>query len=232
MYIILLTGRDLQEDIITGLSAGADDYMTKPFNYLELKVRIQNGERIITLEDNRLKMASTDGLTQIWNRSKIFDILEEELERSHREEKSLGVVMLDIDHFKTINDTYGHTVGDNVLINVAAHLKKSLRRYDKIGRYGGDEFMIILPGCDETNVSNIGERLRSTVKENKVETETGPISVTISLGISISDKNCILSAENLIERSDQALYQTKKSGRNHITVIGPCQRLKLKEERE
>ena len=222
IYVILLTARDLQEDIITGLSAGADDYMTKPCSYLELKVRIQNGERIISLEDNRLEMANTDGLTQIWNHSKIVDLLEEELERNHRDGKSLAVIMIDIDHFKKVNDNYGHVMGDKVLVELAAHLRKSLRLYDKVGRYGGDEFMIILPGCDEKNAAKIGDRIRKSVNELSFEGDLSSPTISISIGIAVSDEGCREAAEDLMKRSDKALYLTKKRGRNRTTVLGPC----------
>lgn len=218
IYIILLTGRDLQEDIITGLSAGADDYMTKPFSYLELKVRIQNGVRIIALEDSRLKMANTDSLTQLWNRKKIMEILEEELNRNHREGKPVGVAMLDIDRFKEINDTHGHVTGDRVLIEVASRLKKAVRNYDQIGRYGGDELLIVLPGLDKIHARSIGERLREAVCQNKLETETSSLDVSISIGISVSDISIHRPATHLIKESDQALYQAKKEGRNRVHV--------------
>jgi len=218
IYIILLTGKDLQEDIITGLSAGADDYMTKPFSYLELKVRIQNGVRIIALEDSRLKMANTDSLTQLWNRKKIMEILDEELNRNHREGKSVGVAMLDIDWFKEINDTHGHMTGDKVLIEVASRLKKALRNYDQIGRYGGDELLIVLPGLDKTHARSIGERLRKAVCQNNLETETSSLAVSISIGISVSDISIHRPAAHLIKESDQALYHAKKEGRNRVHV--------------
>lgn len=220
IYIILLTGRDLQEDIITGLSAGADDYMTKPFSYMELKVRIQNGVRIIALEDSRLKMANTDSLTQMWNRKKIMEILEEELNRNHREGKTVGVVMLDIDYFKTINDTHGHATGDKVLIKVASRLKNTLRNYDQIGRYGGDEFLIVLPGLDITNGQRIGERLRKAVCTEKIKADAREMTASISVGISVSDILTKKSAAKLVKESDKALYHAKKEGRNQVFVSG------------
>ena len=218
LYIILLTGRDLEKDIITGLSAGADDYITKPFSYMELKVRIQNGERIIALQDIQLQKANTDGLTQLWNRKKILEILEEELNRNFRENIPLGIIMLDIDNFKTINDTYGHLIGDKVIIEVASRLKKKIRSYDKIGRYGGDELLLILPGLGRQDAKNIAERLRQSVCAEKIQTEAGALNITVSLGVSIFDTASRPSTKKMIEESDLALYVAKGRGRN-IAVV-------------
>ena len=218
LYIILLTGRDLEKDIITGLSAGADDYITKPFSYMELKVRIQNGARIIALQDIQLQKANTDSLTQLWNRKKILEILEEELNRNFRENIPLGVIMLDIDNFKTINDTYGHLIGDKVIIEVASRLKKKIRSYDKIGRYGGDELLLILPGLGRQDAKNIAERLRQSVCAEKIQTEAGALNITVSLGVSIFDTASRPSTKKMIEESDLALYVAKGRGRN-IAVV-------------
>ena len=218
LYIILLTGRDLEKDIITGLSAGADDYITKPFSYMELKVRIQNGARIIALQDIQLQKANTDSLTQLWNRKKILEILEEELNRNFRENIPLGVIMLDIDNFKTINDTYGHLIGDEVIIEVASRLKKKIRSYDKIGRYGGDELLLILPGLGRQDAKNIAERLRQSVCAEKIQTEAGALNITVSLGVSIFDTASRPSTKKMIEESDLALYVAKGRGRN-IAVV-------------
>ena len=218
LYIILLTGRDLEKDIITGLSAGADDYITKPFSYMELKVRIQNGARIIALQDIQLQKANTDSLTQLWNRKKILEILEEELNRNFRENIPLGIIMLDIDNFKTINDTYGHLIGDKVIIEVASRLKKKIRSYDKIGRYGGDELLLILPGLGRQDAKNIAERLRQSVCAEKIQTESGALNITVSLGVSIFDTASRPSTKKMIEESDLALYMAKGRGRN-IAVV-------------
>lgn len=218
LYIILLTGRDLEEDIIKGLSAGADDYITKPFSYMELKVRIQNGERIIALQDSQLQIANTDSLTQLWNRKKILEILEEELNRNFRDNKPVGVIMLDIDNFKSINDSYGHLIGDKVIIEVASRLQKQMRSYDKIGRYGGDELLLVLPGLGRQDAKNIAERLRKSVCAEKIQTETGPLDTTVSLGVSIFDNASRPSTKKIIEESDLALYMAKGRGRN-ITVV-------------
>lgn len=220
VYIILLTGRDLQEDVITGLSAGADDYVKKPFDPLELKVRIQNGERIIQLEDERLLQASTDSLTKQWNRRGILEFLDDELERSYRHDKPLSTIMMDVDHFKEMNDLYGHQVGDAILVEVASRLKASVRRYDKLGRYGGDEFLVILPDCSFSDTKNIAERLRTAVSEKKVKTAEGPLAVTLSLGCTTSETGARLTAEKLIQLSDSALLLAKKKGRNRVETEG------------
>lgn len=218
IYIILLTGRDLEEDIITGLSAGADDYITKPFSYMELKVRIQNGERIIGIQDIQLQKANTDSLTQLWNRKKIQEILEEELNRNFRENKPVGCIMLDIDNFKTINDTYGHLVGDMVIIEVASRLKKQVRSYDKIGRYGGDELLLVLPGLYRKDAKTLAERLRESVCAEKIQTDAGALDITVSLGVSIFDNTSRPSTKKMIEESDYALYMAKGRGRNNAVV--------------
>lgn len=223
IYIILLTGRDQQGDIITGLSAGADDYITKPYNFLELKVRLQNGERIIKLEDNRLKLASYDSLTKLWNRKKILEFFKEELERSRRENQSTGLIMIDIDHFKKANDSYGHLVGDIVLIEVSDRLKKSIRKYDKIGRYGGDEMLIVLPDCKLSHVKKIAERLRQGVKERNIETGKVSLKVTISAGATSSDISSLASGDELIQVSDKALYSAKENGRDCTVIIDSLQ---------
>jgi len=218
IYIILLTGRDQQGDVITGLSAGADDYMTKPFSFFELKVRLQNGERIIALEDNRIKLASYDSLTKLLNRSRILEFFKEELERSRREDQSTGLIMIDIDHFKKVNDSYGHFIGDEVLVEVSSRLKKSIRKYDKIGRYGGDEMIIVLPNCCLAYVKKIAERIRRCIAEKKIKTSKGPLAITLSAGATSSDISNYSSASDLIKICDRALLRAKRQGRNQVKV--------------
>jgi len=221
IYVILLTGKNQQEDIIEGLSSGADDYMIKPANLLELKVRLMNGSRIINLEDKRIQLATTDSLTDLWNRRKIFEFFEEELDRGARENIYIGAIMIDIDNFKQINDNFGHSVGDKVLTEVAFRLKHSLRRYDRIGRYGGDEMLIILPNCDQNNVTVIAERLRQLICTKKIKTTAGELDITISLGGASTQNFTEISLEQMLESSDSALYQAKRHGRNCAIVTEP-----------
>lgn len=218
IYIILLTGKNQQDDIIEGLSAGADDYMVKPANLLELKVRLMNGSRIIALEDKRIQLATTDSLTDLWNRRKIFEIFEEELDRGTREHIHIGAIMIDIDNFKQINDNFGHTTGDRVLTEVAFRLKHSLRLYDKIGRYGGDEMLIVLPNCDQNNMTVIAERLRQVICTKKIKTNAGDLNITISLGGASTQNFNEISLDKLLESSDKALYLAKRRGRNCSVV--------------
>ncbi len=226
-YIILLSAKDRKQDIVAGLSSGADDYMAKPVNFLELRARLQTGRRIVDLEDkllaiqNQLKdIASRDSLTKLWNRAEITKFLKEEMSRGQREQKPTSVIMVDIDHFKKINDFYGHDVGDQALLQVAARIKKKLRQSDKIGRYGGDEMIIILPGCGLAEIPKIAERLRASVARRGIAAELGSVPVTISAGGTSSENFSIPTADRLIKASDEALLKAKNRGRNCVIVNG------------
>jgi two-component system cell cycle response regulator len=218
IYIILLTGRGGQSDIIRGLSTGADDYMTKPYSFVELKYRVQNGERIIKNEDKRIRLASLDNLTKLWNRNKIFDFLDTELKRGERENTPTGVVMIDIDHFKRINDRYGHLIGDEVLVEVADRLKNAIRPYDRIGRYGGDEIFVVLPNCGNKEAKTISKRLYDSVTKKKIATEVGSLKINISVGCVSNEKLPHASKMELIQASDKALLSAKKKGRDRIIL--------------
>jgi len=213
-YIILLIGKGRKDDIAKGLSMGADDYLTKPFDFLELKVRIQNGERIIKLEDSCKKLATFDPLTKLLNRSKILEFLSDELNRGWRENHPTGIIMADIDRFKQINDTLGHSAGDTILVQVATRLKKTIRPYDKAGRYGGDEIIIILPNCTLKNLNQIMDRLRCCISEKKIKTQVAALNITLSMGGTSSEISSDASANDLIQTSDHALLSAKKKGRN------------------
>jgi len=227
-YIIMLSAKDRKQDIIAGLSSGADDYMTKPVNFLELRARLKTGKRIIDLEDkllliqNQLKdIASRDSLTKIWNRSEISKFLSEELERGLREKKPTGVVLLDLDHFKKINDFYGHAIGDQALLQVVSRLKRKIRKSDKIGRYGGDEIIIILPNCGLDEIKKVGERLRLAVGKIGIKTDLDTVPVTVSAGCATSELPGTASADKLIKVADRALLKAKGQGRNCVVVAGP-----------
>ncbi len=218
IYIILLTGRGGQEDIIKGLSTGADDYMTKPYSFVELKYRVQNGERIIRNEDKRIMLASLDNLTKLWNRNKIFNFLDTELKKGEQEKSPTSVVMIDIDHFKQINDRYGHLIGDEVLKEVADRLKKAIRPYDRIGRYGGDEIFIVLPGCGNEETETIAKRLYDSVTDRKIVTDAGSLKINISIGCASNERYPLVSKMQLIQASDTALLDAKKKGRDRIIL--------------
>jgi len=218
-YIILLTARDEQKDLIKGFSAGADDYITKPFNSLELKARLKTGKRLIDLQRQLQEQANRDGLTGLWNRKRMYRILEKEINRTQRISHPLAIIMIDIDNFKRINDTHGHQSGDAVLQAVSSILKKRVRSYDEICRYGGDELLIILPNCNLGETKKIAERLRQAVSYQKVNTENAVLDVTISLGgVSTGNKRTDLKPETLISTSDEALLEAKYKGRNCIVV--------------
>jgi two-component system, cell cycle response regulator len=170
VYLILLTAKDRKEDIIAGLEAGADDYLTKPFDAHELKARLNAGRRILNLQDQLITarealrvQATHDSLTGLLNRGAILEVLGRELARSDRLGTSLGVIMADLDHFKHINDTHGHLAGDAVLREAARRMRLCLRSYDVIGRYGGEEFLIVLPDCDALSTLSLAERLRECI---------------------------------------------------------------------
>ena len=187
-YLILLTAKTQKQDVTAGIEAGADDYLTKPFDDNELRARVRTGRRILEFQDKLiaarealLVQATRDALTGLWNRAAILDILLRELGRAKREGISVGIVMADLDHFKRVNDTYGHLVGDEVLRETARRIRSSARLYDSVGRYGGEEFLMIFPGCDASGAKTQTERLRACVCGEPIATSGGSISVTISL---------------------------------------------------
>src|SRR5580658_7630696 len=160
-YMLLLSSKSQREDLIEGLESGADDYLTKPFDQHELKVRLRAGTRIIDLQRDLMEarealreQATKDFLTRLWNRSSILDILQKELARAARENRSVGVVLADLDRFKSVNDSYGHFAGDAVLREFTRRMTAAMRPYDSIDCYGGEEFLILLSACDERCFGN------------------------------------------------------------------------------
>lgn len=226
-YIILLTAKSRKEDVIEGLEAGADDYITKPFDPQELRVRIRAATRIVQLQEELLAalrasefQATHDSLTGLWNRYAILGILQKELSRSDREHLSIAVIMADVDHFKKINDTYGHLAGDEVLRQTAGRIVSSLRPYDSVGRYGGEEFLMVMPSCSTTNALNIAERLRSTFEKNPISNAEGTFPVTLSFGLVVVNGKDCQNTDIIIGRADESLYKAKNSGRNRVEFGG------------
>lgn len=217
-YIILLTSKTQRKDMETGFKAGVDDYIRKPFDPLELKARLKTGKRIIDLLAQLHRLAIRDDLTQLLNRGEILRILAEEFERSKREGMPLSLIMLDIDRFKRINDTFGHPVGDEVLVELSKRLRGNKRSYDKVGRYGGEEILILLPYNTYSQTRAIAERYRSLIRDRTFSTKAGEIRVTASLGCSSSEVRGIDSVRTLIERADQALYHAKHEGRDRVEI--------------
>jgi diguanylate cyclase (GGDEF)-like protein len=218
-YIILLTVREGQENIVEGLDSGADDYVTKPFDYQELRLRIRAGERILYLQDQLRKAALEDPLTGLPNRRASISALEAEIARSRRTGEAFSVAILDIDHFKSVNDTYGHAVGDSVLVETARRMKTSVRPYDTVGRFGGEEFLLVFPCLGKGDALAICERIRSAIEKRPYQAgDGGPFfTVTASLGVSSWDET-FRGADELLFAADKKLYLAKDGGRN--TVIG------------
>ncbi len=221
VYTILVTARDNKADIIAGLEAGADDYIVKPCNPLELDVRLRAGRRVIDLQEqlmqarDRLRFeAMHDSLTTLFNRGAILERLDEELARSARTGKPVSVIMIDLDHFKRINDDFGHASGDAALRTASNVFKSALRPYDAIGRIGGEEFLVLLPECNEKCGLAVAERLRSRLAAHPVDAPAGTLRVTASLGVACTSFIDVLSAEELTRAADAALYRAKRTGRN------------------
>jgi len=222
-YILLLTSKAQRQDLIEGMSAGADDYLVKPFDHPEMEVRLRAGRRIIDLQAELMQMqealreqATRDALTKCWNRASIFDILTNEIIRANRERRPLGVIMLDLDHFKEVNDTYGHVCGDEVLKQVVKRIASSMRSYDAIGRYGGEEFVCVLSGCGEQSVCGNAERMRATVESAPIEWQSERIRMTASFGAVAGIPPSDLTADQLIRIADEGLYRAKREGRNRV----------------
>ncbi len=224
-YIILLTVRGNKHDLVFAMNAGADDYLAKPVDPEELHVRLQAGHRIVRLQQelqeakrSLLEQVERDALTGIYNRRAILGILSSELAREERDGKPLGLAMADLDYFKQINDTLGHQTGDGVLRSAAECMSASIRPYDSLGRYGGEEFLLVLPGCDQGQAANVAERLRTGVQHSASAAALDRPPITVSLGVTSTDGLADRSAESLIAVADRALYRAKHRGRNRVEV--------------
>jgi len=219
VYIILLTAKDEQKDLIKGFSAGADDYITKPFQHLELKARLKTGKRIIDLERQLQEQATQDALTGLGNRKRMYGVLEKEINRSQRDNLPLTTIMIDIDKFKIINDKHGHHIGDLVLQEAARILKRNVRSYDEIFRFGGDEFLVMLPNCNTAKAVSIAERLRKNTSKHKLEIDGLSLGITFSLGSTSTENHPKdVAPEILIKAADEALLEAKHKGRNCVVI--------------
>jgi diguanylate cyclase (GGDEF)-like protein len=228
--IILVTARDSTADKVEGLEAGADDYLTKPINFPELEARVRSMLRIKRLQDEldqknrelelankRLrKLSITDGLTELYNHRHVHQLLREEFERSARTGEPVAVAMLDLDRFKQVNDTYGHPTGDVILYETACILRETAREIDMVGRYGGEEFIVILPNTGEAEAGSFAERVREAVGSHVYRDEAHEVKMTVSSGVASFPADGVDSPESLLKRADEALYAAKTGGRNRV----------------
>jgi two-component system, cell cycle response regulator len=221
VHLVLLTSKNSKLDVVAGLESGADDYLIKPFDPEELKARLHTGRRILQLEDSLLEAreemryrATHDALTSLLNRGTIVELLAHELTRTRREHGCTIAVLGDLDHFKHVNDTHGHLVGDEVLREVAKRLLGSVRSYDFVGRYGGEEFLLVLNNCDVNKSMDRAEEIRSAVCRSPINTTQGALSITVSVGVIASRGRGIETVEEFLCEVDRALYSAKGAGRN------------------
>jgi two-component system, cell cycle response regulator len=238
-YIMLLTGLGTKPQRLLGLESGADDYLTKPYDAGELLARVTIGERILKLEESLLAsrrqmevLAMQDSLTGLFNRRAIHSRALAELNRAARGALSplLSVILLDIDHFKTINDTYGHEAGDRTLQLTAEMLSQHLRSYDVVGRWGGEEFLMLLPGASAAEAAAAAERIRVALAQTALPVLGSQVRLSASLGVATLDAETTLIAptqageawlDQLVRAADRALYDSKHAGRNQVTVAAP-----------
>ena len=223
VYIVLLSARAHADDLVEGIDSGADDYLTKPFNHAELRARLRAGQRILNLQEQlvaareALRVEAThDALTGLLNRHAILGVLQKELGRSEREGTDLSVLMADLDHFKHVNDQHGHLTGDSVLQESARRMKLSMRQYDSLGRYGGEEFLVVLPGCGEDGATAQAERLRLAIGSMPFSVGSKSLTVTCSVGLACRTINVWQDTDSLIRGADLALYSAKANGRNQV----------------
>ena len=225
IYIIVLTANDRKEGVIEAFSAGADDYLQKPPDEKELEARLRAGRRIIELNAELVEarealraQATHDALTGLWNRGAIFDFLRHEFDRAWREKGSLAVLLADIDHFKGVNDTLGHAAGDAALCEVARRLSSVTRPYDAVGRYGGEEFLVVLPGCGRRAALKRADQLRLAIGSTPMEFCGHTTTLTASVGAAVNDPGDALDVEELVRAADEALYRAKNAGRNRVEI--------------
>jgi len=220
-YVIMLTAQDSTADLVQALDAGADDFIAKPFRREELRVRLRAGQRIVTLQQELHHRGSYDQLTGLLNRRTFIESLQRVTTRAALSHAELGLAVLDVDHFKRINDVHGHQAGDTVLSEVATRLLAAIRPTDLACRYGGEEFVVAMPGCSVKAAAQIGERLRSAIADVPFALPHTSLHLTISIGIFVAALAERPSYENLLSAADRALYRAKANGRNRVEIADP-----------
>ncbi|HEY0009680.1 MAG TPA: diguanylate cyclase [Tepidisphaeraceae bacterium] len=216
--IIFLTGAGSPEERVRGLNLGAVDYIVKPFHPGEFQARVRAALRTKSLLDLLRERAKIDGLTALGNRAHFDERFAAELSIHHRRLSPISCVMLDVDHFKEVNDRWGHLAGDDVLRHIAQLLLNGTRAEDVVARYGGEEFVILAPGVDVSGAHVLAERLRHIIENSTVQRHNGSVRVTCSFGV--AQVMPTLEA-NLVECADAALYAAKTSGRNRVMAFQP-----------
>ena len=229
IYVILLTSNEGRQNMLQAMRAGADDYLVKPFDELELQARLLVGKRILDLQEELVSAresmrhaATHDSLTGLTNRGEILAMLERELERARRERTPVAVILCDIDHFKNVNDTLGHLFGDEALREIGKRLRAQLRVYDGVGRYGGEEFLMVLPSCDLPNALLRANELREIIANTPVVCSGEERLITMSMGVAVSVCEGKNEMEMLLNQADAGLYKAKEKGRNRIEHFNPA----------
>jgi two-component system cell cycle response regulator len=223
IYTIVITASGDERRLEESLDAGADDFIRKPVNMTELRARLRSASRLVRVQKQFRQLAETDSLTGAANRRAFMQYLEMETETARRHETDVSVVMVDLDHFKNVNDTYGHAIGDKVLIETVKTLQTCLRDRDMLGRLGGEEFAIVLHKADLKCAGEAAERLRAAIEALKIENDSGTvIPVTASLGVTTAQSHIGLDTpDSLLQVADEALYEAKNTGRNRVVLSTP-----------
>ncbi len=221
-YIVLLTGKDRKQDMLEAMQAGVDDYLVKPFDEWELRARLNVGKRILELNQQLVEArelmrhaATHDSLTGVMNRGEILEFLRRELDRGQRNNKPVGVILADLDHFKDVNDTLGHLFGDEALREIVRRFRACLRVYDSVGRYGGEEFLLVLPGCDLMTTIIRADQIRARVGDQPVIWSRTSRVVSVSMGVACASAGN-LDIQSLLNQMDKGLYEAKRKGRNRV----------------
>lgn len=227
VYVVLTTAREGRRPLVEAMNSGADGYIQKPVDVDELEAWLVAGQRIVELQDGLLKAhaelerrATHDALTGVRNRGSLLEILGRELRRSLRTKSATGIVIFDVDHFKRVNDTFGHPVGDEVLVEISKATRRLVRNEDVFARYGGEEFVLILRGIALDGARIVGERLRERIAELSINTDKGPLKVTVSVGCASFATTPEATAESLVQVADKRLYAAKHGGRNRVVAEG------------